>query len=162
MNLEVFKILDNEPFDISTVKRNYLITYHQRGANLNYPDQNIEFIFGENNIYHQIDNAHLEFDITIRDTAGAFTSTSNIRLIKNALAYCFKEARLSTTGGSDIEHNNYVGQVSTIMRLLTSKKSKESDLSSCSDKSGESALKDSILLKRIIINNHIDANKVKY
>ena len=25
--------------------------------------------------------------------------------VNNAFAYCFKEARLSTTGGSDIEHN---------------------------------------------------------
>ena len=27
------------------------------------------------------------------------------RLVKNALANCFKEARLSNTRGSDIEHN---------------------------------------------------------
>ena len=33
-----------------------------------------------------------------------------IRLVKNAFEHCFKEARLSTTGGSDIEHNKYVGQ----------------------------------------------------
>ena len=44
-----------------------------------------------------------------------------IRFLNNAFAYCFKEARLSTTGGSDIEHNKYCGKVSTIIRALTSK-----------------------------------------
>ena len=80
-------------------------------------------------------------------------------MIYNALAYFSREATLSTTGGSDLKHNKYVGQVSTIMRLLTSK---YSDLSSCFDKSAESALNDNNLLKRILINNHIDANKGKY
>ena len=158
MSLEDFQLLDYEPFDNSIVRRDYSKIYHQQGANLNDPDQNIEFIFGENNIYHQISNAYLEFDITVRDTAGVFTDVSNIRLINNALAYCFKEARLSTTGGSDLEHNKYVGQASTIMRLLTSK---DSDLSSCFDKSCESPLDDNVL-KRILINNHLDANKGRY
>ena len=81
-----------------------------------------------------------------------------MRLINNALAYCFKEARLSTTG-LDLEHNKYVGQVSTIMRFLTSK---DSDLSSCFYKSGESALNDKNVLKRILIKNHIDAIKGRY
>ena len=45
------------------------------------------------------------------------------------------------------------------MRLLTPK---DSDLSSCFDKSGESALNDNNVLKRILINNHTDANKGKY
>ena len=80
-------------------------------------------------------------------------------MIKNALAFCLQEIRYSTTGGSDLEHNKYVGQVGTIMRLLTSK---DTDLSSCFDESGESALNDNILLKRILIDNHTDANKRKY
>ena len=159
MNLEDFQLLDNGTFDNSIIKRDFQKVYHQQGANLNGTDQNVEFIFGENNNYHQIGNAYLEFDIKVRDTAGAFTNASNIRLIINALAYCFEEARLSTTGGSDLEHNKYVGQVSKIMRLLTSK---DSDSSSCFDKSGESALNDKNLLKRILINNHTDANKGKY
>ena len=37
----------------------------------------------------------------------------------NPFAYCFQERKLSTTSGSDLEHNNYVGQVSTIKRFLT-------------------------------------------
>ena len=65
---------------------------------------------------------------------------------------------MSTTGGSDHELNKYVGEFSTINRLLTSK---DSDLSSCFDKSGESALNDNNFSKRILINNHTDANKGK-
>ena len=65
---------------------------------------------------------------------------------------------MSTTGGSDLEHNKYFGQVSTIMSLLTSK---DSDLSSYFDKSGENALNDNTLLKWILINNHADVKKRK-
>ena len=66
---------------------------------------------------------------------------------------------MSTTGGSDLAYINYVGQVSTILHLLTSK---DSDLSSYFDKIGESGLNDNNLLKRILINNHTDVNKAKY
>ena len=137
MSLEDFELLDNESFDNPVTKRDYLKIYHQQGANLNDPDQNIEFIFGEDNNYHRLGHSHNDIDITKRDTAGAFTNASNIRLINNALVYCFKEARMSTTRGSDLEQNKYVGQFSTIMRLLTSK---DSDFSSCFDKSGESSM----------------------
>ena len=116
MSLEDFQLLYNEPFDKSIVKSDHLKIYHQQGAKSNDPDQNVELIFGENNNYHQAGNAYLEFDITVRDTAGAFTNASNIRLQNNALAYCFKEARLATNGRSYLEHIKYVGQVSTIMR----------------------------------------------
>ena len=44
-----------------------------------------------------------------------------IRLVNNAFVYCFKGARLSTTKGSDLEHNYYIGQVSTNMRVLNGK-----------------------------------------
>ena len=56
----------------------------------------------------------------------------DIKSVNNAFAYCFKEARLSTTGGSDIKHKNYVGQVSAIFRALTVK---DGDLLSHFDKS---------------------------
>ena len=146
-----FQIIGKEPVDNSIMKRDYLKIYHQQGANLNEPNQNVEFAFGENNNYHQIGNSFIEFDITVRNTAGNFIDASNTRIIKIALAYCFKEGRLITTGGSDLEHNRNVGQVNTIMRLLTSK---DSDLSSCFDKNGENALNDINVLKRILINNH--------
>ena len=80
--------------------------------------------------------------------------------MKNAFAYCFEEARLTTTGGSDIEHNKYVGQVSTIMRALTSW---DGDLKSHFDKINVSqAEMETSSLKQIIINNHdVAANKRK-
>ena len=76
MSLEDFQLLDNEPFDNSIVKKDPLKLYYQHGAVLKDPDQNVEFIFVEINNYHQIGKDYLEFDITVRDTAGAFTSAS--------------------------------------------------------------------------------------
>ena len=59
----------------------------------------------------------------------------------------------------DLEDIKYVGQVSTIMRLLTSK---DSDLSSYFDKNGEAVINDDNSLKKILINNHdVAANKGK-
>ena len=157
MSLEDFQMIDNDPIDNSIVKRDYTKVYHQQGANLNDSNQNVEFIFGENNNYHQIGNAYLEFDITVRNTAGNFTNASVIRLVNNAFAFCFKEASITTTGGMDIEVNKYVGPVSTIMRMLTSK---DGDLSSYFDKNGESVLDNDNPLKKILINNHaVEANK---
>ena len=159
MSLEDFQLIDDIQIDDSIVKRDYTKVYHQSGANLNDQNQNVEFIFGENNNHYQIGNSYLEFDITVRNTAGNFTDASAIRLINNAFAYCFTQATLSTTGGMDLEDIKYVGQVSTIMRLLTSK---DSDLSSYFDKNGESVIDNDNPLKKILINNHAqEANKGK-
>ena len=46
MSLEHLQLLDNEPFDNSTVKRHNLKIKHQQGASLNDPGQNVEFIIG--------------------------------------------------------------------------------------------------------------------
>ena len=95
----------------------------------------------------------------MRNTAGNFTDASAVRLINKTFAYCFREATLTTTGGMEIEHNNYVGQVSNIMRLLPSK---DGDLFSCFDKNGESVIDNTNPLKKILINNHVqEANKGK-
>ena len=164
MSLEDFQLIDNEPIDNSIVKRDYTKVYHQQGANLNDSNQSVEFIFGENNNYYQIGNAYLEFDITIRKVVAApadpnFTNADQIRLINNALAFCFTQATLGTTGSGDLEDIKYVGQVSTIMRLLTSK---YSDLSAYFDKNGEAVINDDNPLKQILINNHaVEANKGK-
>ena len=115
-----FQLLDNEPFDNSIVKRDFLKVYHQQGAQLNQSHQNIEFIFGENNNYDQIGNGYLEFDITVRKSDGTnFHREDHIRLVNNGFAFCFKEARLSSTIGSDIKHNKFCGQVSTIMKVIS-------------------------------------------
>ena len=155
MNLEDFQLLDNEPFDNSIIKRDYLKIYHRQGAQINQSDQNIEFIFGENNNYHQVGNSYLEFDITVRRENNAnFTINSAIRLTNNAFAHCFTEARLGVTSGSDLEHNKYVGQISTIMRVLTSK---DADLLSQLDNINEGngdADFNSTSLKKMLIDNH--------
>ena len=162
MSLDDFQLIDNEPIDDSIVKRDYTKVYHQSGANLNDSNQNVEFIFGENNNYYQIGNAYLEFDITIRKVVEVPNNpvpidTDNIRLINNAFAHCFTQATLSMTGGMDLEDIKYVGQVSTIMRLLTSK---DGDLSSYFDKNGESLIDNDNTLKKMSINNHdVAANK---
>ena len=54
MNLEGIQLLDNEPFDNSILKRDFVKVYQQQGAQLNQSDQYIEFFFGESNNYHQI------------------------------------------------------------------------------------------------------------
>ena len=59
MSLENFQLLDNEPIDKSVRKRDFLKVCHQQRAQLNQSDQNIDFIFGKINNYHQIGNAML-------------------------------------------------------------------------------------------------------
>ena len=171
MSLEDFQLLDNEPLDNSIIKRDFTKIYHRQGDQLNQSDQNIEFIFGENNNYHQIGNAYLEFNITVRknDTTN-FHNDDPVRLVNNGFAFCFKEARLSTSLGSDIEINKFCGQVSTIMRVISNK---DGDLVSQFDNINEN---DIPVLNRLadlpvqirdtphqkmLINNHKDANRGK-
>ena len=120
MSLEDFQRLDNEQLDDSNIKRDFTKIYHRQGDQLNQSDENIEFIFGENNNYHQISNAYLEFKITVRknDTTN-FHNDDPIRLVNNAFAFCFEEARLTTSIGGDIEINKFCGQLSTIMRVIS-------------------------------------------
>ena len=162
MSLEDFQLLDNEPFDNSIIKRDFIKIYHQQGAQLNNSDQNIEFIFGDNNNYHQIGNSYVEFVITVRREDNAnFTDNSPIRMTNNAFAYCFKEAFLGISSGGDLEHNKYVGPISTIMRVVTSK---DDDLLSQFDNFIEgngNADFDATSLKKMLINNHDLANKGK-
>ena len=125
----------------------------------------------ENNKYHQIDNAYLEFDFTVRknDTTN-FLKEDPIHLVKNGIAFCFKEARLSTTIGSDIEINKFCSQVSTVMKVISNN---DGDLLSPFDNNYEN---DILTLSRItdvppqirstphqkkLIDNHVDANKGK-
>ena len=171
MSLEDFQILDNEPFDNSIIRRDFTKVYHQQGAQLNQPDQNIEFISGGNNNYIRIGNAYLEFDITVLKADGTnFHREDPICLINNGFAFCFKEARLSTTIGSDIKINKFCGQVSTIMKVISNK---DGDLLSQFDNINEnfipilSRITDlppqirSTPHQKILIDNHSDANKGK-
>ena len=72
-----------------------------------------------NNNYHQIVNAYLEFNITVRKIDDTnFHYDYPVRIVNNGFAYRFKEARLSTSVGGVIEFNKFCGQVSTIMRVI--------------------------------------------
>ena len=166
MSLEDFQLLDNEPIDNSIIKRDFIKVYHQQGAQLKDPDQNIEAIFGENNNYHQVGNSYLQFDITIRKSNNAdFNVTDNaatnevIRLINNAFAHCFKEGVIQTTGGMELENIKLLGQISTNMRALTSK---DGDLLSHFDIDESQAESNNTSLKQMLINNHtVEANRGK-
>ena len=169
MSLEDFQLKNNESINNSIIKRDFIKIYHQQGAQLNDPDQNIGFIFGDNNNYHQIGNSYLQFDITVRHqrAADAFADDSPIRLVNNAFAHCFKEGVISTTGGMEIENKKFSGQVSTIMRSLTKK---DGDLLSQFDKINDEIGADgnatsdnsrSTSLYKMLINSHIEAKRGK-
>ena len=131
----------------------------------------MDIIFRENNNYHQIGNGYSEFDITVRKSDSKnFLYDEPVRLVKNGFAFCFKEARLSTTFGSDIEHNKFCGQVSTIMKVISNK---ARDLLSQFDNINENGIPvlerladlppqiRSTPHQKMLINNHIDANESK-
>ena len=171
MSLEDFQILDNEPLDNSIIKKDFTKLYHRQGDQLNQSDQNIEFIFGKNHNYHQIGNAYLEFNITVRknDTTN-FHNDDPVRLVNNGFAYCFKEPRLTTSIGGAIEINEFCGQISTIVRAISNK---DGDLLSQFDNINEKDIPVPNRLadvpvqirdtphRKMLINNHIDANKGK-
>ena len=171
MSLEDSLFLDNEPLDNSIIERDFIKIYHRQRDQLNQSDQNIEFIFGENNIYHQIGYAYLEFNITVRknDTTN-FHNDDPIRLVDNAFAFCFKEARLTTSIGGDIKVNTIFGQLSTIMRAISNK---DGDVLSQFDNINENGIPVLYRLadlpvkirdtphQKMLINNHTDANKGK-
>ena len=137
---------------------------------MNQSDQNIEFIFGENNNYHQIGNGYLDFNITVQKNDTKFHNEDLIRSVNYAFAFCFKEARLSTTIGSDIEHNKFCGQVSNIMKMISNK---EGDLISQFDNINENDIpifwgindlpprNRSTPHQKKLIDNPIDANNGK-
>ena len=86
MSLEDFHLLDNEPSDNSMIKCDFFGVYHQQVASLNDPDQNMEFICGENSNYPQIGNAYVQYDITVRKMNVKTFNAEVIRLINNAFA----------------------------------------------------------------------------
>ena len=122
MSLEDFEIKNNKTIDDWIIQRDFIIVYHQQGADLNRAEQNDEFFFGENNEYHQIGNAYFQNDKTISKIALPivdgdppnppdldFNNGDRIKLVNNAFAYTFKGAIKATTVGSDLECKFYVG-----------------------------------------------------
>ena len=122
MSLDDFQLIDNEPLANSIIKRGLTKIYHRQGDQLNQSDQKIEIIFIENNKYHQIGNAYLDFNITVRKNDDTnFHYDDPVPLANIGYAFCFIEGRLSTTNGSDIEITKFSGQESIIMRVISNK-----------------------------------------
>ena len=102
--------------------------YHQQAALLNDPDQNVEFIFGGNNNYHQLGNFHLGFDVRVREAGcNNFNFTNDpatnevIKLVNNAFAYCLRKVPYQLPEAWRLNKPTFLGHLSTIMRALTSK-----------------------------------------
>ena len=97
---------EDSKIDDSIIKRDFIKIYHQHGAEVNNENQNIKFYFGENLNYIQIGNSYLEIDIELEKlTELIFANADQIRLINNGLAYTFQEGRISTSAGTETEHN---------------------------------------------------------
>ena len=171
MSLEDFQLLDDESFDNSIIKRAYLKIYHQKGAQKTQEGRNIGFTFGENHNYLQIGNGYLNYAITVRKSdCTNFHSDDPMRSVNDAFPFCFGEAQLSTSIDSEIEHNKFCGQVSTIMRVISNK---DGALFSQLDNINENyipvleRLADlipqirSTPQQQMLINNHTDVNKSK-
>ena len=167
MSLEDFKLKDSEPIDNNIIKRDYLKIYHQQGAQWNQSDQNVEFIFGENNNYHQIGKGYLEFDITVRKNDGTnFHYDDPIRLVNNGFAF-FSKKLVDLLLVVILNIINFAGNY-LLLRVISNK---DGDLSSQFDNINEN---DIPILERLadlppqikstphqkmLINNHSDANK---
>ena len=143
---------------------------HQQGAQCYHPDQHNGLVFRENNNYHQIGDVYFEFDITVPKNDGTnFLYDDPIRLGNNPIAFCFEEARLSTTVGSDFEHNKFYGQVSTIMKVISNKdcllsefdEINENDFSILERLADLPAKIKLTIQQKMLINKHIEANKTK-
>ena len=163
MSANDFQLIDDEKIDDSIIKRDFIKTYHQSGANVDAENSQIKFYFGENHTFIQVGKGYLELDIRIRKAdgdpfnIGLAPAGDTIRLVKNAFAYTIHVARISSSAGFENEQNKYVGPISSIMRLVTQK---DGDLSTYFDIIDES--EDEInnsSLKKILIDNHTEANR---
>ena len=107
-------------------------------------------------------NSYLEFNKTIRrDDDVNIDDNSVIRLVNIAIAFCFLKNSLSKTSRGDLEHNNFVGQIST---KIKNKASKDEYLLSHFDNINEGEIADSTRntsSKNMPINNHEAGNKGK-
>ena len=139
------------------MKRDFIKIYHQSGANVDAENSQNNFYFGENHNFDQIGGGYLEFDIRIRpDNDNIFGDGNEIRLLNNAFAYTFHDARISISSGVEIEQNKNVGLTSTIMRLVRQKDGDFFTYFDIIDESEDGI--DNSSLKKILNNNQTDAN----
>ena len=153
MSAEDFQLIDDTRVDDSIIKTDFIKKYHQHGTGVKNGNQNLIFYFGENSNYIQIGNKYLEIDIEVRKADNTiFTNADQIRFVNKGLAYFFEECRLSTSSGTEKEHNKHLGPVPTKKRLL---KQKVGDLSSFFNTidEREDGFTDSSL-KHLLIDSH--------
>ena len=125
MNFQDIQVIDNGTIGNSFKKRDFMIIYHQQAANLNDSDENIDFVSAKIIIIIKSVTPIFNMKWQKKDVAVAANRVrangDTNRLVKSAFGFCFRKARLSTTGTGDFEHNKNVGRNSTITRALTSK-----------------------------------------
>ena len=128
MSFEGFQMRVDTLPNTSNIKGGFMKLRHQHGAKLKDNSQSLRFFLFETSKYHQIGNGFLKFDITLRkngNDSNKLVGDDNIgelnKLVNVVFAYTFRIATLSAMRGEDIQQNKQVIQVSTIMRLLTSK-----------------------------------------
>ena len=115
MSAEGFQLIDTETIDDSIIKRDFIKSYHQSGANVDAENSQIKFYFKENHNFIQVGNGYLEFDKRVRRANNNnFADADVIRLVNNAFAFTIHDARISTSSGVEIQQNKYVGAVSSI------------------------------------------------
>ena len=109
-------------------------------------------------------NGYLKFDIKIRkaDNTNFIVADDNtneiIGSVNKVFAYTLNDARISTSCGVEMEQNNYLGPISTIMRLVTQK---DGDISTYFDRIDENETGiNSSSLQQLLINNHIEDNQM--
>ena len=137
--------------------------YLQHGVEKNDDNQGVQFLFGQNLNSLQIGHAYLEVEIRDRkaDITDFILASDNtnkvIRLVNNAFASTIHDARISTSFGTEIELNEFVGPRSTILRFLTQR---DGGLSTYFDITyeNEDDMNNS-LIKEILINNHKHVNR---
>ena len=100
MSVEHFHIIGDTAIDNSILKREYIMIYHQHGAQTNNTDQNNDIFYTETKNCQQIGNVYLQYDLTLKKVVDffAFDFSDEIRLVNNDFAYTFEEASLATTG----------------------------------------------------------------
>ena len=107
MRSEDFQLIDGTEIEDSFLEIDFSEIHHQQSDNLIDSDKNIDFLFGENNIYYQIGEAFLQFELLLKIKGGQIEdfNIDIITSVKNAFARFFKEAIIMTTGGSAKEQN---------------------------------------------------------
>ena len=129
---DFFQLVDIGKFDKSRIERDFVKIHHQHGAQMDEESQTNNFFFEENLILIQKGNAYLELEKRVRKANDKYSVVANdntdevIRLVKNALAFTIQDTRNSTSSGTEIEKNKYVGPDSTKMSFF---KHREGDIS---------------------------------